>query len=242
MTKQEITNLINKTIKGQGSQVDTAGALPSILSAILELIPDYTPSEFSVTIEETGTTEGRVTTYDVTNSQESIDAFIAGVESDSAKALMVVRDGDLLIRFEQIEVSDTTVSGIAVIGSGVYSLHLNSTEAGGDSYFSYTANEAVRGMRIFSPIADWEAETISLGDAVQKYGLTDAIWAKLLNGEISATTRTIVDSGTTYEKILATTVIDTDVDPALAYENGVHFGSALSIKKTADGNFIIAFS
>lgn len=37
MTKQEIQDLINKKIAGQGSAVDVGGALPAILSEILEL-------------------------------------------------------------------------------------------------------------------------------------------------------------------------------------------------------------
>lgn len=40
MTKQEIQALIDAKIAGQGSAVDTGGALPAILSAIIGLIPD----------------------------------------------------------------------------------------------------------------------------------------------------------------------------------------------------------
>lgn len=241
MTKQEILDLIQKKIAGQGNQVDSASVLPTILGGIIDLIPGGGVEEFNVTIATQGTTEGRVTTYDVTNTQDSIDAFIASVESDPTKALAVVRDGDLLIRFEQIEVSDTTVSGIAVIGSGVYSLHLNSTEAGGDSYFSFTANEPTRGLKIFTPTVAWVAETLSTGDAAQKYGLSDTVWGQFMSGEVNATPVSVTESGVAYDKILAVTEIDTDVEPALAYATGIHFGTRMTIKKTMDGNIVIAF-
>lgn len=39
MTKEELKALIDAKIAGQGSAVDTGGALPAILSGILDLIP-----------------------------------------------------------------------------------------------------------------------------------------------------------------------------------------------------------
>lgn len=40
MTKDEIKALIDATLAGQGNQVDVGSALPTILNAILDLIPD----------------------------------------------------------------------------------------------------------------------------------------------------------------------------------------------------------
>lgn len=39
MTPQEIKDLIDETISGQGNQVDLGSALPTILNAIIDLIP-----------------------------------------------------------------------------------------------------------------------------------------------------------------------------------------------------------
>lgn len=47
MTKEEIKALINAKIKGQGSQVDLGGALPTIIEEVLDSIPDI-PASASV--------------------------------------------------------------------------------------------------------------------------------------------------------------------------------------------------
>lgn len=49
MTKEEIQALINAKIAGQGSAVDVGGALPAILSGIIDLIP--APAEPTHTLE-----------------------------------------------------------------------------------------------------------------------------------------------------------------------------------------------
>lgn len=41
MTKQEIKNSVNANIFGQGNQVDISGKLPSIITSIVDLIPDF---------------------------------------------------------------------------------------------------------------------------------------------------------------------------------------------------------
>ncbi len=45
MTKEEILAKVQATIAGQGNEVDLGGALPAILSAIVELIPEGGGSE-----------------------------------------------------------------------------------------------------------------------------------------------------------------------------------------------------
>lgn len=50
MTKEEIKALINAKIKGQGSQVDLGGALPTIIEEVLDSIPDIPASASEILI------------------------------------------------------------------------------------------------------------------------------------------------------------------------------------------------
>lgn len=84
MTKEEIQALINAKIAGQGSAVDTGGALPTILSEILELAttPPENPLK-TITVAElpnsslTDYTKEQMCTY-LDISEAELDALMAG--------------------------------------------------------------------------------------------------------------------------------------------------------------------
>lgn len=169
MTKQEIKDLVAAKIAGQGTQVDAAGVLPTIIDALVDLVPDAeivtrtistklndTDDEIPTSkavktalkkltetpfeISEQGTTEGTTITYDVTTAQSVIDAFIFAAQTAPMEALPVVNDNGAIIRFVKIEVAEGTVTGHCRIDGGTYALHLINTDFGGNSYFSHTTD------------------------------------------------------------------------------------------------------
>jgi len=101
MTKQEILNLINETISGQGSMVDLASKLPEIFEAILNIIPDKAPDfnkDFNADFQSVMTREKSLALLTVTSTAESFTdgsdldkeeaAAALGIEADELDDLM----------------------------------------------------------------------------------------------------------------------------------------------------------
>lgn len=102
MTKEQILALITGKIAGQGSQVDTGGALPAILEGIIELIPEPTPptpptpSEILAAITVTSSKNySNVSTVGALNKGAACEAL--GISSADLDALMA--GNILLIKF-----------------------------------------------------------------------------------------------------------------------------------------------
>lgn len=95
MTKQEITNLINETLTGQGSMVDIASKLPEILKALLSIIPDDAPdfnNDFNNDFQGVMDRAQALAILTVKSSAESFEDVSDLNKDDAAEALGITAD------------------------------------------------------------------------------------------------------------------------------------------------------
>ena len=95
MTKQEITNLINETLTGQGSMVDIASKLPKILMALVDIIPNDAPdfnNDFNNDFQGVMDRAQALAILTVKSSAEAFEDASDLSKDDAAKALGITAD------------------------------------------------------------------------------------------------------------------------------------------------------
>lgn len=136
MTQQEMQKFITDNVLKQGNE--GAINIAPLLSAMVDKMfadPETGVSPIVVAIAEAGTKDGTKTRYDVTTEQATINQYIDAVTEEKAKARLFIQDGDALIGFTYLEISETTITGQSIAPDGSYKLYL-SKEAG-TSYFEH---------------------------------------------------------------------------------------------------------
>lgn len=87
MTKDEIKALIDKKIKGQGTNIDGASVLPTILDAIIDLIPSQTDILEALFVNTNLTAEELVANADTGLSKEATCEAL-GISNDDLDSLL----------------------------------------------------------------------------------------------------------------------------------------------------------
>lgn len=136
MTKEKMMEYAHEIVHKQGTQ--GAIALAPLLNAIIDKLfadPATGVAPIVVNIEGDGNKQGTTTRYEVTTEQAIIDTYIAEVNEEKASARLFVQDGDVLIAFSYLEITEDTISGSAPAPDGTYKLILSNTP--GASYFEH---------------------------------------------------------------------------------------------------------
>lgn len=136
MTQQEMQKFITDNVLKQGNE--GAINIAPLLSAMVDKMfadQETGVAPIVVAIAEAGTKDGTKTRYDVTTEQATINQYIDAVTEEKAKARLFIQDGDALIGFTYLEISETTITGQSIAPDGSYKLYL-SKEAG-TSYFEH---------------------------------------------------------------------------------------------------------
>lgn len=136
MTKDEMMKYAQELVHKQGTQ--GAIVLAPLLQSIIENLfadPATGVAPIVINIEGDGNKQGTTTRYEVTTEQSLIDTYIAEVNEEKASARLFVQDGDVLIAFPYLEITEDTISGIAPAPDGTYKLILSTTAA--MSYFEH---------------------------------------------------------------------------------------------------------
>lgn len=129
MTKEEILAKVQATIAGQGNEVDLGGALPVILNAIVELIPEgpgkilriNTPSEFEIKEVNRATLADRL---GITESD--VDLMF----SQNCNAVIVKSRSDEMYLQKVYFLSNNDSSSISIV-FGAYSTAVGTLDFGG---------------------------------------------------------------------------------------------------------------
>lgn len=143
MTKDEMMKYAHEAVHKQGTQ--GAIILAPLLNAMIEKLfadPDTGVSPIVVNIEDAGTKTGTITKYEVTTEQTIINTYIEEVNNEKASARLFVQDGDVLITFPYLEITENTISGISSAPDGTYKIILSTTA--GASYFEH--NDEVKSI------------------------------------------------------------------------------------------------
>lgn len=136
MTQQEMYDFVTENVLKQGNE-GAINIAPLLFAMVDKMFADPATgfAPIVATIAETGTKTGTVTRYDVTTDQVIINQYIEAVKDEKAKARLFIQDGDALIGFTYLEISETTITGQCMAPDGYYKLYL-STVAGA-SYFEH---------------------------------------------------------------------------------------------------------
>lgn len=120
MTKEEIKALVNSAIAGQGNQVDAGGALPGIINAIVDAIPEGGASETVM--------------YDVLFNASG-PAFSLADESQKGQLIADVRAGKRIL-FKQVQGGQTVIAPLACSyeHQQTMDLYVYATEPGDDTF------------------------------------------------------------------------------------------------------------
>ena len=105
MTKDEIKALIDKKIKGQGTNIDGASVLPTILDAIIDLIPTKSNILESLSVHTELTAEELVAGSDT------------GLSKEAACEALGIGDDDFASLFNGAVVKFFYVGGSLAVGS-----------------------------------------------------------------------------------------------------------------------------
>lgn len=95
MTKEEIKSLVAAKIAGQGTNVDAASVLPSIIEGILDLIPEA-PVQADLTVTDP-TNSAYVKMPEVTNSSEQVEISDEFFEMCRKVGLIRIKDSNLIL-------------------------------------------------------------------------------------------------------------------------------------------------